>query len=240
MSPILTLQIDPKQPDTLVVSSDKVSNPPSSSTTEHLDIADQIQTLSLSQDETHPIFCINDPQTLSSLAAQLATSEPNIAVKTAKGSTDTLDKASVKTLRLSVFSPIIGCRELSETEKLGAPGPITMSLVQSWREAYRSLPRHHHIEIVQWDLNCCHQFEHCRSYVLSRFMQEVSTGLYMKAKKSMGREVRFAVTGYETDDGGEFYASGLPGKDMEGKLLDGKVDEKKKDKEKEQMRIVFV
>jgi hypothetical protein len=57
------------------------------------------------------------------------------------------------------------------------------SLLHVWREAFCALPELHSIQRVQFDLSCWEPLE-LRHIV--RFLQEISTVMYMKARRNRG------------------------------------------------------
>ncbi|KAI5267424.1 hypothetical protein E4T47_08048 [Aureobasidium subglaciale] len=101
----------------------------------------------------------------------------------AAGEVEPITKSpSVQTLRVEILGSVMP-GDLDATESNGGvDGPTMHPIIQSWREAFRSLPDHHPIEHMQFDLSCKAPYEPRH---IVRFLQEVSTVIYMKAKRNV-------------------------------------------------------
>ncbi|TIA84834.1 hypothetical protein D6C76_01448 [Aureobasidium pullulans] len=118
------------------------------------------------------------------------------------------DLVSVQILRIEIFGPV-SSGQLTPTElNGGVDGPTISPLIQAWREAFRSLPDLHQIRHVQFDMSCRDKHEPRQ---IIRFLQEISTVIYIKAKRNLGRELVFEVIGCEQEKKTWLEAS-LPGK----------------------------
>ncbi|THY08445.1 hypothetical protein D6D03_01128 [Aureobasidium pullulans] len=117
------------------------------------------------------------------------------------------DLVSVQMLRIEIFGPV-SSGQLTPTElNGGVDGPTISPLIQAWREAFRSLPDLHQIRHVQFDMSC--RDKHEPRHII-RFLQEISTAMYIKAKRNLGREMVFEVIGCEQEKKTWLEAS-LPG-----------------------------
>jgi hypothetical protein len=141
---------------------------------------------------------IDEPHALLSLGKQTASTESGLVATDARKALDSengdipIETAAIQMLRIELLDSI-SPGDLTATKlNGGVDGPTMFSLLQAWREAYRGLPELHSIERVQFDLSCQERLE-LRQIV--RFLQEISTVMYMKAKRNMGRELAFEVTG---------------------------------------------
>lgn len=158
-----------------------------------------------------PWLVIDEPRTLLFLRDGLESTDealdaPNLASVDQNHSISTL--ASIQMLRIEIFGPV-SSGQLTPTElNGGVDGPTISSLIQAWREAFRSLPDLHQIRHVQFDMSCRvkHEPRH-----ITRFLQEISTVIYIKAKRNLGRGLVFEVIGCEQEKKTRFEAS-LPGK----------------------------
>lgn len=161
---------------------------------------------------------IDDPQALFVLGTQMSQDSETaaITVKTneplssnTEDNTFSLNPTTIKILQIAILAPITPSTSLTLSELNGAiDGPFTSNLVTSWRRAFRALPKRHSIELVKFDMSCQRKLE-VRHIV--RLLQEVGTGIYVKAKRTMGREVRFEVVGCG-DEGKMVWLEGsLPG-----------------------------
>jgi len=105
-----------------------------------------------------------------------------------------LDPSTITILRLGILAPITPEVELTLSELAGMiDGPFMAPLVQSWREAFRSIPDKHNIELVQFDMHC--DGDRHRPSQIVRLLQQVSSVLWLKAKKILGREIELEVVG---------------------------------------------
>lgn len=158
-----------------------------------------------------PWLVIDEPRTLLFLRDGLASTDealdaPNPASVDPNHSISTL--ASIQMLRIEIFGPV-SSGQLTPTElNGGVDGPTISSLIQAWREAFRSLPDLHQIRHVQFDMSCRDKHEPRQ---IIRFLQEISTVIYIKAKRNLGRELVFEVIGCEQEKKTWLEAS-LPGK----------------------------
>lgn len=198
----LRLSATPRQPE--------LSLSPSMDSVKSQDFADAQQHHNMSNDTlSWPIF--NKPRTLLSLSNRLASTEeandaPNPSSVDQNHSIS--DLVSVQMLRIIIFGPV-SSGQLTPTElNGGVDGPTMSPLIQAWREAFRSLPDLHRIKHVQFDMSC--RDKHEPRHII-RFLQEISTVMYIKAKRNLGREVVFEVIGCEQEKKTWLEAS-LPGK----------------------------
>lgn len=173
------------------------------------DFADAQQHHNMSND-TLSWLIINEPRTLLSLRNRLASTEeannaPNPPSVDQNHSIS--DLVSVQMLRIEIFGPV-SSGQLTPTElNGGVDGPTISPLIQAWREAFRSLPDLHQIRHVQFDMSC--RDKHEPRHII-RFLQEISTAMYIKAKRNLGREMVFEVIGCEQEKKTWLEAS-LPG-----------------------------
>lgn len=160
---------------------------------------------------------INDPQTLTTLGKQMASSD-RITCKPASIDSSTpaneqaeytLDPTSIKELRLGILATVTSEVELTPTELNGGiDGPFMSALIKSWREAFRSIPPTHSIEKVQFDMHCPGDRHEPRHII--RLLQEVSTVMSMKAKRNLGREVAFEAVGCVDEEKRKWLQASLP------------------------------
>lgn len=158
---------------------------------------------------------INEPLALLSLGKQTASSKIDLTASAtdARNSVDPeedgspMEDAAIQMLRIKLLDSI-SPGDLAPTElNGGVDGPTMSVLLQAWREAFRSLPELHSIQRVQFDLSCREPLE-LRHIV--RFLQEISTVMYMKSRRNMWREMSFGVTGCDTGKK-EWLEASLPG-----------------------------
>ncbi|KAI4948286.1 hypothetical protein J4E91_006281 [Alternaria rosae] len=154
------------------------------------------------------LISINNPETLSSLGKTLATPDPNIPMLKPPSSRNCADdrflvpRTAIKELRIGIFAPISSDDELTLEEKNGhIAGPVTSSLIEAWRTAFRCIPERHCVERVQFDMRC-EQPLMIRHVV--RLLQEV-------AKRTMGRELVFGVVGCQDVEKDRWLEASLPG-----------------------------
>ena len=140
---------------------------------------------------------IKDPQTLATLATHLSSSpQSTITLTTEKGSEHPLPIPCIKALKIAILAPIRAETALTPTELNGGTnGPVTSSLTQAWRDAFRRIPAQHCIERVEFDMSCERRL---KVRHIGKLLQEVSTVLYLKTKMRMGREVWFEAMGCES------------------------------------------
>ncbi|RAR13713.1 hypothetical protein DDE83_002898 [Stemphylium lycopersici] len=206
----ITLSSDPERPDTLLVFSEGFDGEPRAGPTEDQATAGEEGKQEIPLIENPSLIIIKDPRTLSLLATKMASPSPIITLTTTRSHPFDLAKTSLKLLRISLLAPLSPFLTFTESEKVGEGGPNTAPLIQSWREACRSMPRRHTIEKVQWDVHHPEVIE--LGNLVQRFMQEASTGLYIKAKAEMGREMMFGVVGWESVRQKRNLTKGLPGR----------------------------
>jgi hypothetical protein len=163
---------------------------------------------------------INEPRVLLSLGTQMASTENClIATDTRRmpksGDDDfPIENAAIQMLRIKLLD-CISPGELTPAElNGGVDGPTMSSLIQAWREAFRSIPDLHSIKRVQFDLSCRERLE-LRHIV--RFLQEISTVMHIKAMRHMGRDLVFEVTGCD-ERRREWLETSLPGAKAVGTL----------------------
>ncbi|KAI4636865.1 hypothetical protein J4E93_010881 [Alternaria ventricosa] len=197
------LKTDSEQPDTLTISS------------ECPDLDPEIA----AGNSPHFLITINDPQTLSILGTKLATGDTNIPIlqpQSSRKSTDDhflLPSTAIKALRIWI-SPYVYSNDVLELVKLNhvtheIPYLLMESIVESWREAFRCIPERHSIERVEFDVR--YEEVHMVTFV-ARMLQAVATAMYMKARRTMGRDLVFTVTGCENAKRRRLLECGLPGK----------------------------
>lgn len=198
----LRLSATPRQPE--------LSLSPSMDSVKSQDFADAQQHHNMSND-TLSWLIINEPRTLLSLRDRLESTEeannaPNTPSVDQNHSISGL--VSAQMLRIEIFGPV-SSGQLTLTElNGGVDGPTMSPLIQAWREAFRSLPDLHRIRHVQFDMSC--RDKHEPRHII-RFLQEISTVIYIKAKRNLGRELVFEVIGCEQEKKTWLEAS-LPGK----------------------------
>lgn len=195
----ITLKTDTEHPDTLTL------------TSECPDLDQEIA----AGNSPYVVITIKDPETLSSLGKALATPDPNVPILKPPSSRNSADdrfflpSTAIKELRIGIFAPISSGDELTLEEKNGdIAGPVTSSLIEAWRTAFRCIPERHCVERVQFDMRC-EQPLMIRHVV--RLLQEVGTGMYVKAKRTMGRELVFGVVGCQDVEKERWLEESLPG-----------------------------
>ncbi|CAK1360475.1 hypothetical protein CB0940_06523 [Cercospora beticola] len=152
---------------------------------------------------------INDPTALKMLGEKMSHDggDGSIALSTDREER-VLRLASIAILEVGILAPITLEDELTPEElNGGTDGPVLSSLIKSWREAFRSLPEKHAIQRVRFNMRC--QQNHEPRHIV-RLLQEVSTGMYMKAKRAMGRQLVFEATGCEDDAKKRWLEASLP------------------------------
>lgn len=131
---------------------------------------------------------------MTSIEQISARKEPQTALHTGNDGDhrSTLPITSIQILRIGILAPI-SPGDLTPTElNGGVDGPAMSSLIQEWRQAFRSIPDVHSIERVQFDMRCREKHEPRH---IVRLLQEISTVMYMKARRNLGRELGFEVLG---------------------------------------------
>ncbi|KAI4701149.1 hypothetical protein J4E89_010725 [Alternaria sp. Ai002NY15] len=166
----------------------------------------------------HFLITINDPQTLSILGTKLATGDTNIPIlqpQLSRKSADDhflLPSTAIKALRIWI-SPYIYSNNVLELVKFNhvtheIPYLLMESIVESWREAFRCIPERHSIERVEFDV----RYEEVHNVQkVAQLLQAVATAMYMKARRTMGRDLVFTVTGCENAKRRRLLECGLPG-----------------------------
>jgi len=196
----LELITDTEHPDTLTISS------------ECPDLDPEIA----AGNSPHFLITINDPQTLSIFGTKLATGDTNIPILQPQPSRKSADdhfllrSTAIKALRIWI-SPYIYSDNVLELVKFNHDIPYLLmeSIVESWREAFRCIPEQHSIEHVEFDVR--YEEVHMVQYV-ARILQAVATAMYMKARRTMGRDLVFTVVGCEDVKRRRLLEYGLPGK----------------------------
>jgi hypothetical protein len=195
----VTLEADSKFPDTLRLSSGCP------------DIEQELVSAS-----PHILITINDPQTLSCLGAKLATADSELVISKPQSSRESADgifsipMKLITTLRIGILAPISPNEELTPAEENGdIHGPVMSSLVQNWRDAFSRFPERHPIERVQFDMQCAlpPQKRH-----IAHLLQQVGTVMYVKVKRTTGRELVFNVVGCQDAKKERWLEGCLPGK----------------------------
>lgn len=159
----------------------------------------------------HLLFCVNTPEGLGILGQSMTFHNRTISVgfETGEGSTE-LPLASIAALRVGILAPLSPEVEMTPEELNGGIEDAVMSnLVQSWREAFRTIPDTHALQRVEFDMRCPQRVEPRH---IVRLLQEVSTVLYIKAKRQ-NREMDFEAVGCEEYRGKKKWLEGsLPGR----------------------------
>jgi len=161
------------------------------------------------------LVTINDPETLSVLGKKLATSDADIRILKPQSSRKSADDCfsvpvtAIRALQIGV-SPLVSSDYVLYNGDIFEPS--MNPFIQSWRDAYRSLPERHFIERVVFNV-CCEDPGVGRK--AAHLLQEVSTGMYVKAKRTMGREMVFRVVGYKDVRQKRWLEGALPGKKEE-------------------------
>lgn len=161
-------------------------------------------------DERHLLFCVNDPQALCVLGQSINAHDRMIQIESDSGKESTkVPLASIVAIRVAILAPLSPEVELTPEELNGGiEGPVVSTLVKSWREAFRTIPDTHALQRVEFDMRCPQRVE--PRHVV-RLLQEVSTVLYIKAKRQ-GRAMEFKAVGCEDYKGKkEWLESSLPG-----------------------------
>ena len=199
----LELKTDTEHPDTLTASS------------ECPDLDPEIA----AGNSPHFLITINDPQTLSILGTKLATGDTNISILQPQPSRKSADdhfllpSTAIKALRIWI-SPYIYSNDVLELVKHDyendeIPYLLMESIVESWREAFHCIPERHSIERVEFDV----RYEEVHNVQkVAQLLQAVATAMYMKARRTMGRDLVFTVTGCENAKRRRLLECGLPGK----------------------------
>lgn len=156
------------------------------------------------------LIIINDPAALKMLGEKMSQDGGDGSITLSTDQDESfLRFASIAILEVGILAPITLDDELTPEELNGGiDGPVLSSLIKSWREAFRSLPEKHAIQRVRFNMRC-QQYHEPRHIV--RLLQEVSTGMYMKAKRAMGRQLVFEATGCEDDAKKRWLEASLPG-----------------------------
>lgn len=196
----LALTTTPERPGSLLLSSDGLDDQHAISSTEVGDSDELQQHQDMPSNVSRRVVVIDDPRTLLSLGKEMASAENSVTVTDTRKPLDSgknqfiLETASIEILRIGILAPISPGELTPKELNGGVDGPTMSSLIQEWREAFRSIPDLHSIERVEFDMRCRepHEPRH-----IVRFLQEVSTVMYMKVRKNMGRELIFEVTGCE-------------------------------------------
>jgi len=164
----------------------------------------------------HVLITINDPQTLSILGTKLATGDANVPIlqpQLSRKSADDhflLPSTAIKALCIRISSYVYSDNVLELFEfNHKTPYLLMESIVESWREAFRCIPEQHSIEHVEFDVR--YEEVHMVQYV-AKLLQAVATAMYMKARRTMGRDLVFTVTGCENAKRRRLLECGLPGK----------------------------
>lgn len=157
-------------------------------------------------DAKHLRFCVNDPQALCVLGQSMTSHKEIISVESETGEESTeLPLASIAALRVGILAPLSSQVELTPEELNGSiEGPVMSNLVQSWREAFRTIPDTHVLQRVEFDMRCPQRVEPRH---IVRLLQEVSTVLYIKAKRQ-SREMQFRTVGCEEYKGKKEWLEG--------------------------------
>jgi hypothetical protein len=201
LQPSFVLTTDSERPGSLLISSDALDGPRvtilvGGASKSNADSVQQGK--ATSSTSPHYRITINDPGTLLALGKEMTSiGQTCTATKTPKalipeGHQFTLDVSSIMILRIGILAPVLPGMLTPQEQNGGVDGPTMSSLVQKWREAFRSIPDLHYIERVQFDMRCRepHEPRH-----IVRFLQEISTVLYMKARRNLGREMVFEIVG---------------------------------------------
>jgi hypothetical protein len=200
----ITLKADSEFPDVLTISSECAA------------IEQE-----LVSDSPYILITINDPQALSCLGAKLATEDSDLVISKPQSSREPADgifsipMKLITTLRIGILAPISPNEELTPSEENGdIHGPVMSSLVQNWRDAFNRFPERHPIERVHFDMQCALPLE--RRHI-AHLLQQVGTAMYVKAKRTTGRELVFKVVGCQDAKKNRWLEECLPGK-KEGNL----------------------
>ncbi|KAI4909789.1 uncharacterized protein J4E92_010560 [Alternaria infectoria] len=192
----LELRTDTEHPDTLTASS------------ECPDIYEE----TMPSNAPYLLVTINDPETLSVLGNRLATSDADIHILQPQSSRKSADDCfsvpvtAVKVLHIGI-SPLVSTDDvLNDGDTYG---PLMTPFIQSWRDAFRCIPEQHSIERVVFNVRCEDVGTVRKS---GHLLQEVSTGMYVKAKRTMGREMVFRVVGWKDVNQKRWLEGALPGK----------------------------
>ncbi|GIZ46015.1 hypothetical protein CKM354_000915800 [Cercospora kikuchii] len=156
------------------------------------------------------LIIIDDPTALKMLGEKMSHDGVDGSITLSTDQDESILRfASMAILEVGILAPITLEDELTLEELNGGiDGPVLSSLTKSWREAFRSLPEKHAIQCVRFNMRC--QQTHEPRYIV-RLLQEVSTGMYMKAKRAMGRKLVFEATGCKNDAKKRWLEASLPG-----------------------------
>ncbi|PPJ55282.1 hypothetical protein CBER1_04270 [Cercospora berteroae] len=166
----------------------------------------------VAQEEPHPpvLITINDPAALKILGEKMSHDGVDGSITPSTDQDESILRfASIAILKVGILAPITVEDELTPEELNGGiDGPVLSSLIKSWREAFRSLPEKHAIQRVRFNMRC--QQNHEPRHIV-RLLQEVSTGMYMKAKRATSRQLVFEATGCEDEAKERWREASLPG-----------------------------
>ena len=196
MAVSLELRTDTEHPDTLTASS------------ECPDIYEE----TMPGNTPYLLVTINDPETLSVLGSKLATSDADIRILKPQSSRKSADDCfslpvtAIRALQIGI-SPLVSSDYVLYNGDIF--GPSMTPFIQSWRDAFRSLPERHSIDRVVFNVRCEDPGTVRKS---GHLLQEVSTGMYVKAKRTMGRELVFRVVGWKDVKHKRWLEGALPGK----------------------------
>jgi len=199
MAVSLELRTDTEHPDTLTASS------------ECPDIYEE----TMPGNTPYLLVTINDPETLSVLGSKLATSDADIRILKPQSSRKYADDCfslpvtAIRALQIGI-SPLVSSDYVLYNGDIF--GPSMTPFIQSWRDAFRSLPERHSIDRVVFNVRCEDPGTVRKS---GHLLQEVSTGMYVKAKRTMGRELVFRVVGWKDVKHKRWLEGALPGKKEE-------------------------
>jgi len=158
------------------------------------------------------LVTINDPETLSVLGNKLATSDADIRILQPQSSRKSVDDCfslpvtAIRALHIGI-SPLVSTDDVLNDGDIF--GPLMTPFIQSWRDAFRCIPERHSIERVGFNVRC---EEPGVVRKTGHLLQEVSTGMYVKAKRTMGREMVFRVVGFQDVRHKRWLEGALPGK----------------------------
>ena len=158
------------------------------------------------------LVTINDPETLSVLGSKLATGDANIPILQPPSSRKSADDCfslpvtAIRALHIGI-SPIVSSDVVPNDGYIY--DPLMTPFIQSWRDAYRNIPERHSIERVVFNVRYEDQAVIRKT---GHLLQEVSTGMYVKAKRTMGRELVFRVVGWKNVKHKRWLEGALPGK----------------------------
>ena len=192
----LELTTDTEHPDTLTASSE----------------CPDIHEETMPGNTPYLLLTINDPETLSVLGSKLATSDADIHILQPPSSRKCADDSfslpitAIRALHIGI-SPLFSSDDVLNEGYIF--GFLMTPFIQSWREAFRCIPERHSIERVVFNV----RYENPGVVQKTgHLLQEVSTGMYVKAKRTMGRELVFRVVGWKNVKHKRWLEGDLPGK----------------------------